>query len=104
MFPSPGRSHEPGHGGCCGGGGGGSAGWPLLAEWAGPASAPSPGRPAHPPQEPAGVVPAEADGAAGLRPAAAAAGPGGAEACGSAGGRAGCDSDWDPFHDDWHAW
>jgi hypothetical protein len=103
----PGRPDEPPHGGsggCGGGGGGGGEGWSVLGEWAGPAFTPGPALPAHRPQAPAGMMPA----AAGLRPAAMAAAedPGGVEAYGGPGGRARCESesDWDPFHDDWHAW
>ncbi len=91
-----------------------------LAEGACPSSSPKLALPAHGPQAPAAVV--TVAGAAGLRPAAmaaaaaqamaaaaapavaAAADSGGVEACGRPGGPVGCESDWDPFHDDWHAW
>jgi hypothetical protein len=109
-----GRPDEPAYGAGAGGGVGGfggdrgGEGWSVLAEWAGPAFTPGPALPAHRPQAPAGMVPA----AAGLRPAAMAAASaqvppaesGGVEEYGGPCGRAGCESDWDPFHDDWHAW
>ena len=118
-LPADGRLNGQAHGSC---GEGGGEGWSVLAEWAGPAAAFGLGLPAQQPQALTAVVPAAAftaAGAARVKPAAAAAAaataaaaaegpimmPGGvARAGGGPGGRAGCDSDWDPFHDDWHAW
>ncbi len=84
----------------------------MLAEWPNPGSAPGPGNPGQ--KLAAGVaVAVEANAArfkllqaAGMSAAAAAADLAGVEACGGLGpaGRTVFDSDWDPFHDDWHAW